>query len=70
VTGQPTYSYEIESRSADQGGGWRLRLIEDWEEVGGGVFPPAPDAPDAEEGSQQAYAAAQAEGEAWLASWR
>jgi hypothetical protein len=33
------YSYEIEPRDAELGGGWRLRLLEDGEEVGGGVFP-------------------------------
>jgi hypothetical protein len=35
------YSYEITPRSADLGGGWRLRLLENDEEVGGGVFPVA-----------------------------
>lgn len=35
------YSYEITPRSAELGGGWRLRLLEDGEEVGGGVFPVA-----------------------------
>lgn len=32
-------SYQIDPRPAELGGGWRLRLIEDGEEVGGGVFP-------------------------------
>jgi hypothetical protein len=32
-------SYEITPRSAELGGGWRLRLLEDGEEAGGGVFP-------------------------------
>lgn len=36
------YSYEITPRPAELGGGWRLRLLEDGEEVGGGVFPVAP----------------------------
>lgn len=40
------YTYEITPRPADLGGGWRLRLMEDGEEVGGGVFPIADD-PDA-----------------------
>ena len=31
--------YEVIPRSEDLGGGWRLRLLEDGEEVGGGVFP-------------------------------
>lgn len=33
------YGYAIDSRPADLGGGWRLRLLENGEEVGGGVFP-------------------------------
>ena len=33
------YRYEIEARDSALGGGWRLRLLEDGEEVGGGVFP-------------------------------
>lgn len=33
------YRYEIEARDSALGGGWRLRLMEDDEEVGGGVFP-------------------------------
>lgn len=37
------YSYEITARPAELGGGWRLKLLEDGEEVGGGVFPVAQD---------------------------
>lgn len=37
------YSYEINPRSVELGGGWRLRLLEDGEETGGGVFPVALD---------------------------
>lgn len=33
------YRYEIDPRSTELGGGWRLKLFEDDEEVGGGVFP-------------------------------
>jgi len=33
------YSYEITLRPVDLGGGWRLRLLEGSEEMGGGVFP-------------------------------
>jgi hypothetical protein len=33
------YSYEIASRPVELGGGWRLSLLEDGVEVGGGVFP-------------------------------
>jgi len=35
-------TYEITPRPAELGGGWRLRLLENGEEVGGGVFPVAP----------------------------
>jgi len=33
------YTYEINPRPVELGGGWNLRLLEDGEEVGGGVFP-------------------------------
>ena len=33
------YSYEIASRPVELGGGWRLRLLENDMEVGGGLFP-------------------------------
>lgn len=33
------HSYQIEPRPPELGGGWRLQLLEDEEEVGGGVFP-------------------------------
>ena len=32
------YGYAIDPRPADLGGGWRLRLLENGEEVGGGVL--------------------------------
>jgi hypothetical protein len=48
------YSYEIDPRPAELGGGWRLRLMEDGIEVGGGVFP--------------AYDDALAEASVWLSS--
>ncbi|MFM0515394.1 hypothetical protein [Paraburkholderia sp. RL17-373-BIF-A] len=38
-TSAPGYSYEIKPRPASLGGGWRLLLLEDGTEVGGGVFP-------------------------------
>ena len=31
--------YEVTSRSTDLGGGWKLALLEDGQEAGGGVFP-------------------------------
>lgn len=34
-----SYDYEITPRAVELGGGWRLRLLEDDQEVGGGVFP-------------------------------
>lgn len=38
------YDFEIIPRAAELGGGWRLYLIADGIEVGGGVFPATPDA--------------------------
>lgn len=38
-----TYTYTIEPRPPELGGGVRLRLLEDGEEMGGGVFPVAVD---------------------------
>jgi hypothetical protein len=34
-----SYTYTIEPRPEELGGGWRLCLLEEGEEVGGGVFP-------------------------------
>lgn len=33
------YTYDILPRPDHLGGGWNLRLLEDGEEVGGGIFP-------------------------------
>lgn len=33
------YTYEINPRPAALGGGWQIRLLDEGEEVGGGVFP-------------------------------
>lgn len=33
------YTYEITPRARELGGGWKLRMLEDGQEVGGGVFP-------------------------------
>lgn len=52
------FFYEVQPRPEAVGGGWRLRLLEDGEEVGGGVFEPG----------DEAYSDALAEGEDWLAS--
>jgi hypothetical protein len=58
------YTYEINPRAAELGGGWKLRLLEDGEEMGGGVFPSSTD----EAESREAFAAAQAEADDWLVS--
>jgi hypothetical protein len=57
------YAYEINPRPAELGGGWKLRLLEDGEEMGGGVFPAS-----TEEESREAYAAAMETADDWLAS--
>ena len=61
--GGPKRSYEISPRPLELGGGWRLRLIEDGEEVGGGVFPLDASAGDVE----QAFEEAKAEAIGWMA---
>ena len=33
------HSYEINPRPVELGGGWQLRLLENEEEAGGGIFP-------------------------------
>lgn len=49
------YTYSITSRPDALGGGWRLRLLDDGEEVGGGVFPPVEGLDDTEEALQAAH---------------
>jgi hypothetical protein len=58
------YSYEITPRPAELGGGWRLRLLEDGEEVGGGAFPVAP--ADPQQGMAWWNAMAETERGHWL----
>ena len=60
------YTYEITPRLVELGGGWRLRLLEDGQEVGGGVFPPVEDIEDATEALQAAHDDAEAEAYEWL----
>jgi hypothetical protein len=60
------FSYEITPRPDNLGGGWRLRLLEDGVEVGGGVFPPEEGIKDAIAALQSAFADAEAEAYAWL----
>ena len=55
------YSYQIDPRPETLGGGYRLRLLCDGAEVGGGVFP-------ADASNADAYEEAIAEASAWLAS--
>lgn len=56
-------SYEVAPRPAALGGGWKLTLIEDGEEMGGGVFPPVPNPEEPE--FDEAYQDALDEGESW-----
>lgn len=60
------YSYQIDPRCADLGGGWRLRLLENGEEVGGGVFPASED----EASKAEAYTDAFMEASAWIGTRR
>lgn len=63
------YSYEITPRPANLGGGWRLRLLKDGVEVGGGVFPPVTaDFEDEKDALQAAYDDAESDAYAWLGS--
>jgi len=52
------YRYEVTPRPAEVGGGWKLQLIEDDEEVGGGIF----------EATEEGYQAALDQGEEFV--WR
>lgn len=61
------YSYEINPRPAELGGGWRLRLLEGDQEVGGGVFPPDESVSDnPKEALQAAFEDAEATAYEWL----
>ena len=62
------FSYEILPRSVEVGSGWRLRLLEDGVEVGGGVFPPTDEFEDAEEALRAAHEDAEWEAYVWLES--
>lgn len=59
------FNYEITPRPVELGGGWRLRLLEDGVEVGGGVFPPEGEGEDA---IHDAFNDAESEAYAWLDS--
>lgn len=62
------YSYEINPRPVELGGGWRLRLLEGDVEVGGGVFPPSKFAENETDALQLAYFDAEDEAHAWFDS--
>ncbi len=62
------FSYEILPRPVDLGGGWRLRLLEDGVEVGGGVFPPSEFADSEVDALKLAYFDAEDVAYEWLDS--
>jgi hypothetical protein len=62
------YSYEINPRPVELGGGWRLRLLEDGVEVGGGVFPPDDASETPKDALQAAFDDATATAYDWLDS--
>ena len=62
------YAYSITSRPDALGGGWQLRLLDDGEEVGGGVFPPVEGIDDAQEALQAAHDNAMDEALDWMNS--
>lgn len=58
-------TYQIDPRQPSLGGGWNLKLLEDGQEMGGGVFPPAQsDDPEFD----QAYQDALDEAQIWIGS--
>lgn len=62
------YNYEILPRPVELGGGWRLRLLEDGVEVGGGVFPPVDHTENESDALKLAHFDAEDEAYAWLDS--
>lgn len=62
------YSYEILPRPFELGGGWRLRLLEDGVEVGGGVFPPVEEYKDDQDALEAAFEDAERGANVWLDS--
>ena len=54
------HTFEITPRSLSVGGGWKMQLFEDGQEVGGGVFPAGDD------GYRDAYETASQ----WLADYQ
>lgn len=62
------YSYRIEERPKAPGGGWRLFLLEDGQDVGGGVFPPSEGAENDEQAMLWAYEDARETADDWIGS--
>lgn len=62
------YAYEIKARPVELGSGWKLTLLEDGQEVGGGVFPPAEDRESYKEALEAAFNDAEATAYEWLDS--
>lgn len=62
------YSYEINPRPVELGGGWRLRLLDGDTEVGGGVFPPEKGFKTHQEALQAAFDDAEVVAYQWLDS--
>lgn len=56
-------TYEIQPRPSELGGGWSLKLFENGEEMGGGVFPPVQKTEETD--FDEAYQDALDEGENW-----
>lgn len=69
-----SYEYHVTSRPQALGGGYRLQLLENGEEVGGGVFPGASFYPDQVDAvvtgllEDDAYIEAVEAGEDWLST--
>jgi len=65
-----SYTFKISPRPVSLGGGWRLYLLEDGQEVGGGVFPAESyeGIADDPEALDWAYQDALSEAQAWMLS--
>jgi hypothetical protein len=62
------YSYEITPFLTEVGKGWRLRLLDNGKEVGGGIFPPLPNFEYMVDALKVAFFKAEDEAHAWLDS--
>lgn len=60
------YTYEIKPRPVELGSGWRLRLLENDKEVGGGIFPPPSEITDSADALQAAFEDAEQTAYDWL----